>query len=303
MPSVATGTSLGLYWTGCTTSGGDYVCLSTMDNVSVTAYSNWHRCVCTCEFAIYGTETLELLSDTGRITSSGCIYLVDSITANVTTGTEPYWSMRMRMVPDASNTELQNLMLSTAEGDQPSGQILQYIASTATSNYFSAQPRELTEEEIEAAEQRRRTRELAAEREAMRRQAASHKAINLLWEHLSPAQKRSLKKKGWFDVVSKCGVKYRLLYTLHGNVLRMGSQNKVEQAFCGHMGANIPIADTLLAQKFLLRHNPGKYEASADKVNYEHTLWCQPQKSFSDEILYALNSPAPTLPPEELMLA
>lgn len=308
MPTVAAGTSLDLYWTGCTTSGGDYIRLSTMDNVSVTAYSTGTAVSASCEFVIYGAETLDLLSNSGSITGSGCTYLVDSITGNITAGTEPCYSVYMRMVPGASNTELQNLMLSTVEGDQPSGQILQYIASSDTSNYFSlmlgnVKTREFTEEEKEVIEHQRRTRELAIEREAMRKQAAGHKAINLLWEHLSPAQKRSLKKKGWFDVISKCGIKYRLLYTLHGNVLRMGCKNKVEQAFCGHMGSNIPIADTLLAQKFLLRHNPSKYESIANKVNYEHTLWCRPQKSFNDEIMYALNSPAPTMPPEELMLA
>lgn len=305
MPSVATGTSLGLYWTGCATAGNTYVHLSTMDSTSITACTTGTAVSASYEFTIDDSETANLLFDTNHISGSNCTYIVDSVTADLTAGTESSWCVRIRMLPDASNIELQNLMLSTAEGDQASGQILRYIASTDASNYFSVMlgdvaSRELTDEERELLEQRRREREAEIERNAMLRAKATHRAIHLLWKHLSPSQKRSLKKNGWFDVLSKCGIKYRLLYTLHGNVLRLGSKNKVEQAFCGHMGSNIPIADTLLAQKLLLRHNPGKYEKSANKVNYEHTSWCRPQKQFADEIISALNTPLP-LHSQELM--
>jgi len=297
MPS--TNNSLGLYWSGCATSGTSHsVHLSTMSNTAITAYRTDTTLSAVYEFEVDDTAAIELLANTRVITGSNCNYAVQNITAITTAGSYPYWSVRLAMTPCSSNTELQNLILSTAEGCTASGQVLQYIASSDTSNYFGAMlvgitSRELTDEERELLEEQRRAREAEIERNAILRAKATHRAIHLLWEHLSPVQKRSLKKLGWFDVVSKCGIKYRLLYTLHGNVLRLGDKNKVEQAFCGHMGTNIPIADTLLAQKLLLRHNPKKYESSANKVNYEHTSWCRPKENFADEIVSALNTPLP----------
>lgn len=277
-----------------------------MDSTAITAYQTGTAVGAVYEFVVDNTEAVELLSNTRVITGSDCNYVVESITGNCTNGSYPYWSVRLVMTPGTSNTELQNLMLSTADGCTSSGQVLRYIASSDTSNYFGTMlggitSRELTDEERELLESQRRAREEEAERNAILRAQATHRAIHLLWGHLSPAQKRSLKKNGWFDVTSKCGIKYRLLYTLHGNVLRLGNKNKVEQAFCGHMGNNIPIADTLLAQKLLLRHNPQKYESTANKVEYEHTSWCRPQKHFADEIISALSTPLPNS--KELALA
>lgn len=290
MPS--TSGSIGLYHTTATT-GGNSVILSHIESTSITAHRTDTYVSATYEFVVEDATAVELLSSTRAIAGSNCHYAVANITDQ-----GPYWSVQLAMTPGASNTELQNLMLSTSEGCTASCQLLQYIASSDTSNYFSTMlggitSRQLTDEEKETLETLRRTREAEAERKTILRNQAIHRAIHLLWSHLSPVQRRSLKKHGWFNVVSKCGVKYRLLYTLHGNVLRLGANNKVEQAFCGHMGSNIPIADTLLAQKLLLRHNPEQYESTANKVSYEHTSWCRPQKHFADEIHSALCKPLP----------
>lgn len=287
MPSTSPHT--GLYWTSSATSGSY---LSLMDGEIYASRSSGTNAHITYEFTLYGNnyDAIDLLSNTGAIHGANCHYITESITATVTQQT-----VRVRMCVSETNTELHNLMLSATDGDLGATQILQYIACSDTTNYLSAvlsgNAIALTEEEREALKQIRREREIALEQDIIRKNIAKNKAINLLWTHLSAVQKRSLKRYGWFEVMSKCGIRYRLLYTLHGNVLRMSKDNKVEQAFCGHMGNNIPIADTLLAQKLLLRHNPQKYESSANKVNFEHTSWCRPQKGFKDEIVRALESP------------
>lgn len=199
------------------------------------------------------------------------------------------------VVPSTSSTMFADMVRVASDGDTSAEAWVRLAVGTDCGEYLTWFP-ELSEQEREerrlarlAAEERRQADEQAA---WARRLTAESRALKLLASLLAPEQLESLMEMGHFDVRAPNGKVYRLFYALHGNVLRMDEQLNPEQAFCGHMGASLPIVDTLVSQRLILSHNPEEYERMANVVSHEHTGWCRPRDDFKEVLRLAMEMSA-----------
>lgn len=87
------------------------------------------------------------------------------------------------------------------------------------------------------------------------RQSARDRAERLLRENLSAKQKEELQAKGYFtlELLSKGQRKlYRIERGRSRNVRQVDDSGRVLKTLCAHPVAQVPDADTMLAQKFML---------------------------------------------------
>lgn len=117
--------------------------------------------------------------------------------------------------------------------------------------------RRIHELELASAEERRRVEERAqlARDEHARREAAHQRAQELLLEHLSPAQRDTLTRNGWFIVEGgRSGTKYRIRNRgVAGNIDVLGNGDRVTHRLCCHAAdGGIPQGDQWLSQKIML---------------------------------------------------
>jgi len=97
-------------------------------------------------------------------------------------------------------------------------------------------------------EQYRKERD-AAER---KRKAAEKRAEELFHEHLTEPQRKEVKEKRHFHVISETGKRYRIhTDSGSGNVSELGEDGKVAQRYCAHP-YGVPKFDQILAQKLAL---------------------------------------------------
>jgi hypothetical protein len=102
------------------------------------------------------------------------------------------------------------------------------------------------------AEQARKVKEEQAQREL-----AKKRAEDFLIEHLTPLQRETLKKNGWFVVE---GGKSKQQYRIRGNSGMVANidvlpkdRNSPIHRLCGHIPIHkVPMSDQLLAQKMML---------------------------------------------------
>jgi hypothetical protein len=133
--------------------------------------------------------------------------------------------------------------------------------------------------EQEAAE--RRVREEAARQREDEARAARHAALEraneLLLEHLTPQQRDSFHKNGWFIVEGgKSKTKYRIhkrsaagnIDVLERNLLSMMTDDgRVAHRLCCHVPyeRGLPIGDHLLAQKMMLQYSEDDFLRIANR--------------------------------------
>lgn len=92
------------------------------------------------------------------------------------------------------------------------------------------------------------------EREAAERKriAAETRAEELFHEHLTEPQRKEVKEKRHFHIVSEKGKRYRIhIDSGSGNVSELGDDGKVAQRYCAHP-RGVPKFDQILAQKLAL---------------------------------------------------
>jgi hypothetical protein len=292
-PSADTGTCAGTHFAlsgiRFTAASGGYVSLQLDVETSNSALRDY--------FVTAGTN--------GTVTRSGAHFRGCTDSSSLTSsGHYSNYNLTLEFaVSNSSQTEFVDLIRVASDGDVGAAQIVQYIVGTDCSTDFVQlfdPTASMTEEEREAyraeMEQRRleaeRERALEAERRRTRQLKAEGKGLRLLMSLLSAEQWESLCDQGHFDVPAPNGKTYRLFFALHGNVQRLNHEMVPEKAYCGHMGGELPVADTLVSQRLILSHAPEKYEKAANPVNHEHTSWCRPRDDFKDFIRLALETAA-----------
>jgi hypothetical protein len=96
----------------------------------------------------------------------------------------------------------------------------------------------------------------------VRRRRARLRAEALLWAWLSPGQRRQYRRRGWFEVTTASGRRYRIL---QGEVVRLDPRGS---ALLHRGDLAGPVADEMLANKLLLETN----DVAAD----QHPTRCRP---------------------------
>jgi hypothetical protein len=92
------------------------------------------------------------------------------------------------------------------------------------------------------------------------RKKARKRARKLLESALDPAQRRELKRKGYFHVWSSRGNVYRIARESPFNVRLAGYAKASRIYFCLEAeDPDVPVEDVMLAQKLLLETNEGEF--------------------------------------------
>jgi hypothetical protein len=95
----------------------------------------------------------------------------------------------------------------------------------------------------------------------------TRKATELLNEHLTEEQRKTLKERHWFIVQGgRTGKPYRIERGrgLIANVAVL-KDDRVEHRLCAHLGSDIPEDDHLLAQKLWLEHAEDEFVKRANR--------------------------------------
>jgi hypothetical protein len=103
----------------------------------------------------------------------------------------------------------------------------------------------------------------------VRRRRARLRAEALLWAWLSPSQRRQYRRRGWFEVTTASGRRYRIL---RGGVVRLDPRGS---GYCIEATSPVPVADEMLANKLLLETNERRFLATAHRSSLpsELGLW------------------------------
>ena len=95
-----------------------------------------------------------------------------------------------------------------------------------------------------------------------RRRQARRRAEALLLDWLSPDQRRQYQARGWFEVTTPRGYRYRVL---RGGVVRLDPRGS---AYCIEATSPVPAADEMLANKLLLETDERRFLATAHSYRY-----------------------------------
>jgi len=116
--------------------------------------------------------------------------------------------------------------------------------------------RQIEARELAAADRQRLVeQQMQQNREdQQRRAAATDRARELLLEHLTPQQRETYVKNGWFVVEGgRTKTKYRIRGgTLVANIDVLDKRDRSMHRLCGHAQSHIPMGDQLLSQKIML---------------------------------------------------
>ena len=128
-------------------------------------------------------------------------------------------------------------------------------------------PRKRTEAEIQAelrarADYERRTFERHAAE-----QAAKLRAEKLLLENLTSEQRDTLVGRGFFDVRSKTGKRYRIERSTHGNIHLLNANGNATHRLCAQP-SGVPVDDAILAQKLALEADEESFLKVANVTRY-----------------------------------
>jgi hypothetical protein len=92
-----------------------------------------------------------------------------------------------------------------------------------------------------------------------RRRRARARAEALLLAWLSPGQGAQYRSRGWFEVTTASGRRYRVL---PGGVVRLRPRGS---AYCIEATSSVPVADVMLANKLLLETDERRFLATAHR--------------------------------------
>ena len=85
-----------------------------------------------------------------------------------------------------------------------------------------------------------------------RRSPAEQRALDLLREWLSPAQRTDFERHGHFEVTGSRGNRYRIRYNRVVNILELDWRGAPMASWCFGPEGNLPTGDIMLAQKIAL---------------------------------------------------
>jgi hypothetical protein len=97
-----------------------------------------------------------------------------------------------------------------------------------------------------------------------RRRRARLRAEALLLAWLSPDQRSQYRARGWFEVTTASGRRYRVL---RGGVVRLHPRGS---GYCIEATSPVPIADEMLANKLLLETDERQFLATAHRYPYPY---------------------------------
>jgi hypothetical protein len=95
-----------------------------------------------------------------------------------------------------------------------------------------------------------------------RRGRARLRAEALLLDWLSPSQRTQYRARGWFEVTTTAGHRYRVR---RGGVVRLDPRRA---AYCIEAVSPVPMADEMLANKLLLETDERRFLATAHRYRY-----------------------------------
>jgi hypothetical protein len=95
-----------------------------------------------------------------------------------------------------------------------------------------------------------------------RRHQARLRAEALLLAWLSPSQRTQYRARGWFEVTTAAGHRYRVC---RGRVVRLEPRRS---AYCIEATSPVPVADEMLANKLLLETDERRFLATAHRYPY-----------------------------------
>jgi hypothetical protein len=96
----------------------------------------------------------------------------------------------------------------------------------------------------------------------VRRRWARLRAEALLWAWLSPVQREQYRARGWFEVITASGRRYRVM---RGAVVRRDPRGS---GYCIEATSPVPVADEMLANKLLLETDERRFLATAHRFPY-----------------------------------
>lgn len=129
-----------------------------------------------------------------------------------------------------------------------------YRVHTSRPFPFETEP-ETEEERARRQEQEEAWREQERERGRAERQAmeaASNRARELLFRHITLEQRRCFMENEHFDVVAADGATYRLCERRSENIFKLDENGENVEGWCIHPREMVPVCDQLLAQKLML---------------------------------------------------
>jgi len=132
----------------------------------------------------------------------------------------------------------------------------EFLSSSHTNAYYGGQPRIGTPrspEEVARYEATRQRRLRDNARSRRFREAAEHRAENLLRSMLNAEQRDELERHGHFHVRAAQGRVYRVERGFQGNV-KLIEGNHATKRYCIHADSRLPHADQMLAQKLMLEN-------------------------------------------------
>ncbi len=100
------------------------------------------------------------------------------------------------------------------------------------------------------------------------RKATRDRAEKLLLDYLTPEQRETYRRKGWFIVHGRSGRRYSIWKkdALYCNVCELGNCGEVVSRLCAHAAINVPMGDHLLTQKLMLEHHEAEFRRVANRI-------------------------------------
>lgn len=102
---------------------------------------------------------------------------------------------------------------------------------------------------------------------------ARARARRLLKGKLDDFQRHSLKKRGYFDVVSESGKLYRVKTGMSRNVYLLDAKGREVENLCAYVTGDCPDFDTMLMQKLMLECNEQEFRRLANRWTKRDGLW------------------------------
>ena len=101
-----------------------------------------------------------------------------------------------------------------------------------------------------------------------RLQAAPDRAEKLLLDYLTPEQRETYRRYGWFVVCGQSGRRYSIWRKdgLYCNVCELGNYGQTISRLCAHAAINVPMGDHLLTQKLMLEHYEAEFRQIANRT-------------------------------------
>ena len=102
----------------------------------------------------------------------------------------------------------------------------------------------------------------------------AERATNLLRRHLTPAQRKSYDRVGWFDVLAQDGRTYRLFEVSQyvARVERLGADGNRDRWYCTAPEFEIPAADAILGYLLLLIADVAEFHRAANPGSVDGEL-------------------------------